>query len=111
MVGDALRIAALGNSYNLLREFKFLFLNHFEIADDIDSGMRCDKGELSEFVILEESSFDLDDSLASLSLAVEVDTDGDLILDAFEVQQIESSVYVFCGNMVQYGSIFQCADY
>ena len=111
MVGDALRVTALCNSYNLLRQFKLFLFYHFEIADDIDSGMGCDKGELSEFVILEESSFDLDDSLASLSLAVEVDSDGDLILDAFEVQEVESPIYVFCGNMVQYGSILQCADY
>ena len=111
MVGDALRVTALCDAYHLLRKFKLFLLHHLEIADDIDCGMRSDEGELSKLIILEESSFDLDDSLASLSLAVEVDSDGDLILDAFEVQQIESPIYVFCGNMVQYGSIFQCTDY
>ena len=111
MIGDAFRVAALCDAYHFLRKLKLLFLNYLEIADDVDGCMRRDEGELSKLFILEESVFNLDDSLAPLGLAVEVDSDGDLILDAFEVQKVESSIYVFCRNMVQYGSILQRANY
>ena len=111
MVGDALRIAALDDAYNFLRKLEVLLLHNLEVADDIHSCIRSNEGKLAEFLILEESVLDLDDTLAALSLAVQVDSDGDLILDAFEVQEIESPIYIFRRYMVQYGSILQRANY
>ena len=111
MVGDAFWIAALCDAYDLLRQLKLLLLHHLEVADDVDGCVRSYEGELVQFLILEELVFNLDDSLAALSLAVEVDSNGDLVLDALEVEQIESPVYVFGRNVVQYGTVLQCAYY
>ena len=53
----------------------------------------------------------LDDSLLALYLAGKVDSYGDLILYAFEIEEIKGFIYVFRRYVVQNGTVFQCAYY
>ena len=46
-----------------------------------------------------------------MSLARKVDTDGNLIFNTLEVKDAECLIYVFCRNVVQNGTVFQCAYY
>ena len=82
MIGNTFRVSALGNTNYLCRHGQLLLLHHLEVAYHIDSRLRSDQSKLVEFLILEEFVFDLDDAFLSLSLAGEVDTYGDLVLDA-----------------------------
>ena len=111
MVGDTFRIAAFCNAYNLFRSLKRLLLYYLEISDDVDCCLRSDEGELVELFGLKELIGDLDDALFAVKLAGKVDTDGDLALQAFEVEKIKCLIYVFSRDVVQYGTVFQCANY
>ena len=111
MVGHAFRIAAFCDAYYFLRHGELLLLHHLEVSDDVHGSLRCYEGKLVELLVLEELVLYLVDTLASLSLAVEVDSYGDLVPDALEVKQVQGLIYVFRRNMVQYGAVFQCAYY
>ena len=111
MVGHAFRIAAFCNACHFFRHHHLLLFYHLEVLDDIDSGVRCYESKSVELVIFEELVGDLDDSLSSVNLAVEVYTYRDLAFDTLEVEDVEGLIYVFCRNMVQYGTIFLCAYY
>ena len=111
VVCNALRVHALCNTNDLLRELNLLLLHYLEIADYIDSSLWCEEGKLVEFFIFKELVGNLDDALLAVLLAGKVDTDGDLVLDSFETKDSEGLIYIFSRNMVQYGTVFQCADY
>ena len=105
MVGHAFRIAASCDSDHLRRHFKLLLLHYLEVAYDVYGRIRGDEGKLVEFIIFEELVFDLDDSLLSVHLAGEVYTDGDLVLDTFQVEKVEGLVYIFRRNVVEYRTV------
>ena len=111
MVGYAFRIAALCYTYHFLRHLYLLFLDYLEIADYVDGCIRCDQGKLVELFVCKELVCNLYDALLAVDLAREVGSDCDLVLYALEVKDVKSLVYVFCRNVVQYGSVFQCAYY
>ena len=111
MVCDAFRVSALCDSMDLLRHDELLLLDNLEVTDNIDSSLWGDEGKLVELAVFEELVGDLYDALLSEELACKVDTYCNLALNAFEVEDVQCLVYVFSGNVVQYGAIFQCADY
>ena len=111
MIGDAFRIATLGYAYNFSRHLKLLLLHNLEVAYDVDGSIRSYEGKLVEFVSLEELVFHLDDTLFSMDLAGEIDSYGYLILDAFEIEEVESLIYIFRRDVVEYRTVLQCAYY
>ena len=111
MIGDALRVLAFCDSYNLVRHLEHLLLHDLEITDYVHCRLRGDESKLVELVVLEELVGDLDDALASVELARKVDTYGDLVLYTLEIEDVQGLVYVFGRDMVQYGAILQCAYY
>ena len=111
MVGDALRVLAFCDSDNLVRHLEHLLLHDLEITDYVDRRLRCYEGKLVELVVLEELVGNLYDALASVKLARKVDAYGDLVLYTLEIEDVQSLVYVFGRDMVQYGAILQCAYY
>ena len=111
VVSHTFRILAFCDSADLLWHHKFLLFHYLEVANHVDSSFWCNQGQLVELVVLKELVGDLDYSLASVKFAGEVDADGDLILYSFEVKDIESLIYIFRRDMVQYGTILQCAYY
>ncbi len=111
MVRYTLRIPAFGEAVDFLRHDKLLLLDHLEVADDVDRGLRGYEGELVEFLVLEELVLYLDDALLAEELACKVYTYCYLIPDALQVEDIEGLEYIFSGYMVQNGTILQCAYY
>ena len=105
------RIHASCYSDDFLRHINLLFLDHLEVADHIYCSIRSEKGKFVELVVLKELVLDLDDAFLSVSLARKVDTDGNLIFNTLEVKDAECLIYVFRRNMVQNGTVFQCAYY
>ncbi len=98
VVGHAFRILAFCDSDNLLRHDELLLLHYLEVADYIDSRLRCNQCQLVEFLIFEELVGNLDDSFAAVELTCEVDADGDLVLYSLEVKDVES-LYTFSAGM------------
>ena len=88
VVGHAFRVLAFCDSDNLLRHHEFLFLHHLEVADHIDSRLWRNQSQFVELFVLKELVGNLDDSLASVKFAGEVDADGDLILYSLEIEDI-----------------------
>ncbi len=111
MVCNAFRVAAFSHAVDFLRHHQLLLLDNLEVTDDVYRGLGGDEGELVQFLVFEELVGDLDDSLLAEEFACEVDTYGYLVLDSFEVEDVEGFIYVFSGYMVQYGTILQCAYY
>ena len=111
VVSHTFRIHTFCDAYNLIRQLNLLLFYDLEVADDVHSCFRCKESELVELVIFEELVCNLDDALLSAVLAVEVDTYSNLVLDALEIEDAESLIYVLRRNVVQNGTVFQCADY
>ena len=111
MVGNTFRIAAFGDTVYFFRHHELLLLHNLEVADHVDRSLRGYESQLVELLVLEELVRDLDDAFPALRLAGEVDSDCDLVPDAFEVEDIQGLIYIFSGYMVQYGTILQSAYY
>ena len=111
MVGDAFRIAAFCNADNLFWCLKSLLLYNLEVSDDVDCCLRSNEGKLVKLFSLKELVGDLDDAFLAVKLAGEVDSDGDLAFYTSEVQKIKCLIYVFRRDVVQYGTVLQCAYY
>ena len=111
MVGYAFRVFAFCDANDFMWHYQLFLLDYFEALDYIDCSLWGDKCEFVEFFVSEEHIGYLDDTFLAIDLAGEVDTDGDLALYAFEVKDIECLIYVFRRDVVQYGTVFQCAYY
>ena len=111
VVCHTFRISALSDTKDLLRQFHFLLFHNLEVADYVDCSFRSKEGKFVELIVLKEHICYLDDSLLSVLLAVKVNADSDLVLDSFEIEDVESLIYILRRNVVQYGTVFQCAYY
>ena len=111
MVGHALRVLALGDSDYFCGSCKLLLLNYLEVTDDVDCRIWCYQRELIQFFVLEEYVGNLDDALLAVDLAGEVDADCDLAFDILQIEEVKCLLYVFSRDVVQYGTVLQCAYY
>ena len=111
VVGHALRVLAFCDADDLLRSLELLLLHYLEVADHVDCRIRGDQRELVELLVFKEDVGDLDDALLAMDLAGEVDADRDLALDVLQVKEVQCLIYVFCRDVVQYGTVLQCAYY
>ena len=111
MVRNTLRVPAFCNAVDFFWHYQLLFFHYLEVTYDVDCSLRCYECELVQLFIFEELVLDLDNTLFTEELAGKVDTDGDLILYALEIEDVQSLIYVFSGYMVEYRTILQCAYY
>lgn len=111
MIGDAFRIHASRYALHNLRHLQLFLFDNLEIPYDIDCRLGSDQGELVELLVSKELIGDLDDALAPELLALQIDTDGDLMLRPFEVKYVEGFVDLVCRNVVKNCPVFEGADY
>lgn len=105
VVGDALRIVALDNAEQVLWEFDGLLLNNLVVANDAKSDIGCDNCQLIELVIREESVGNLDDTLSAHAFAAQVEANGHLTRQLFEVEETDNREDARTGDMIDDGAV------
>ena len=111
VVGHAFRVLAFRDPYDLSRHDKLLLFHHLEVADDVHCRFRSYQSKLAQLLVLEELVGNLDDAFLSVDLAGKVDAYCDLAFHPLEVEDVQCLIYIFRRNMVQNGTVFQCAYY
>lgn len=90
VIGDALRIVALHDAHYGRRELNVVFLHHLEVAYDIDLGGRGNEGNAVEHILREKCVGNLDDSLCTKLLGVEVIAYGHMLVEALDAEDSHS---------------------
>ena len=89
VVGDALVVVATNNADKLLGHTHLLLLDHIIIPNDAEGDVGRDNRKLVDFVVGEKLVGNLDDTLVSHLLALEVVADGDGGALLFKVKQAD----------------------
>ena len=111
MIGHAFRVSALCYADYFRRSLQLFLLDDLEVTDDVHGCLRGYERELAKLLVFEEPVGYLDDALPALRLAGEVDSDCDLALYVLESEEVKCLIYIFRRDVVQYGTVLQCAYY
>ena len=104
-VGDALRVDALADALDALREFHGAFFLYLIVADDVEVGSGGDEGNLVDFLVLKKLVGNLDDGLLAKLLGIQVVANCYGRVDAVESKYLHYLEEVFGWDVVYYRAV------
>ena len=107
IVGDTLGVSAFHDAYDVVGKSDGVLINYFVSADNVDFGVRRDKGDAVECLFGEEHVGNFDNAFFPALLAVEIEANSHTACEILDTKQIHHLKKRLGGNMVDNRSIFE----